>query len=120
MLRLRQLAFAATDLSSTEKALGDFLGAGVCFRDPAVAQFGLHNALFTVGDQFLEIVAPTQEGTTAGRFIEKRGGDTGYMVILQTDDLESQRQRLSENSMRIVFEAQGIGLPKPGLLKPGL
>lgn len=110
MLRLRQLALAATDLPATEKALGDFLESEVCFRDPAVAMFGLHNALFTVGDQFLEIVAPTQEGTTAGRYIQKRGGDTGYMVILQTDDLESQRKRLSESSVRIVFEAQGNGV----------
>ena len=28
--------------------------------------------------QFLEVVAPTMEGTTAGRLLHKRGGDGGY------------------------------------------
>ncbi len=110
MLRLRQLALAATDLETTETQLSRYLGAGVCFRDPGVGHFGLHNGLFAVGDQFLEIVSPTQDNTTAGRYIQKRGGDTGYMVILQVDDLVSLRRRLSDNNIRTVFEAQGEGV----------
>lgn len=109
MLRLRQIALVATDLAATEQALGSYLGADVVFRDPGVATFGLHNALFLVGDQFIEIVAPTQAGTTAGRLLEKRHGDGGYMVILQTDDLAGMRQRFEEQDVRVVFEAVQSG-----------
>lgn len=110
MLRLRQVAFVATDLTSTESELSDALGLDLCFRDPGVGEFGLHNALFSIGDRFLEIVSPTQPGTTAGRLLERRNGDGGYMVILQTDDLEAFRRRLAEQNVRIVYEAVTEGI----------
>ena len=83
MLRLRQIAFAASDLPQAEAALRDALGVELCYRDPNVGVFGLKNALFPVGDQFLEIVAPREDGTTAGRYLERFGAG-GYMVILQS------------------------------------
>lgn len=110
MLRLRQVALVAADLGSTESELGTALGLDLCFRDPGVGEFGLHNALFCIGDRFLEIVSPTEPGTTAGRLLERRNGDGGYMVILQTDDLDSLRQRLAEQDVRIVFEAVTEGI----------
>jgi hypothetical protein len=57
-----------------------------------------------IGDQFLEVVSPIQEGTTAGRFLDKRGGDGGYMVIFQTADLAGDRARLGRLGVRIVWE----------------
>jgi hypothetical protein len=87
------------------------LGVERCFRDPGVAVFGLENALFPVGSAFLEVVSPTREGTTAGRFLERRGGDGGYMVILQTDeDLDAVRARMERTGVRIVFEAPAEGI----------
>lgn len=85
-MRLRQVALAATDLGRTVDTLTDVLGLEVCFRDPAVAVFGLENALMAIGDTFLEVVSPVREDATARRWIAKRGGDAGYMVILQCDD----------------------------------
>src|SRR5262249_29674914 len=93
MMRLRQVALVARDL---DRAATDFcavLGIEVAFRDPGVATFGLHNAVMPIGDTFLEIVSPVEAKTTAGRFLERRGGDGGYMVIFQCDDLDPQRQR---------------------------
>jgi len=80
------------------------LGVEVCFRDPGVAEFGLVNALMPVGDQFIEVVSPQQDGTTAGRLLEKRGGDGGYMVIVQCDDLDRRRARLQELGVRVVWQ----------------
>jgi hypothetical protein len=82
MKRLRQVALVARELDPVVAALERTLGLAVAFRDPGVAEFGLRNALFPVGDQFLEVVSPTQPGTTAGRLLERRGGDGGYMVIV--------------------------------------
>jgi len=79
-------------------------GIQVAYRDPQVAEFGLCNAVMPLGDQFLEVVAPVQPGTAAGRLLERRG-DCGYMLILQTDDLARERARLDRLGVRIVWQA---------------
>ena len=85
-MRLRQIALAARDLASSVDALTDVLGIEVSFNDPGVGVFGLENAVMPVGETFLEVVSPVREDATALRWIEKRGGDSGYMVIVQCDD----------------------------------
>jgi 2-(1,2-epoxy-1,2-dihydrophenyl)acetyl-CoA isomerase len=69
-----------------------------------VGEFGLVNAVMPVGTTFLEVVSPMRDGTTAGRFLERRGGDGGYMVILQTAELDADRARLAALGVRIVWE----------------
>jgi hypothetical protein len=56
-----------------------------------------------VGDQFIEVVSPTQEGTTAGRLLDKRGGDGGYMVLFEVDDLDDRMAKLSDRGVRTVW-----------------
>jgi hypothetical protein len=104
-IRLRQVALVAADLASAEASIIDELGVELCYRDPDVGVFGLQNALFPIGDKLLEVVSPVQEGTTAGRQLDKRNGDGGYMVILQVDDLDAMRSRSEANGVRVVFTA---------------
>lgn len=108
MIRLRQVALVAADRDPVVAELCRWLGVTVCFEDPGVAEFGLHNALMTIGDQFLEVVSPTTSGTTAGRLLDKRGGDGGYMAIYEVDDLERRAEALVGNGVRVVWR---IDLP---------
>jgi len=103
-LHLRQIALVARDLEPVEAGLESILGLQVCYRDPGVAHFGLHNALFPVGSQFVEVVAPIEENTAGGRYLDRRGGDGGYMVITQTDDHPRRRARVEELGIRIVSD----------------
>ena len=103
-LRLRQIALVAERLEPVEKAFTSILGLEVCHRDPGVATFGLENILMPVGNEFLEVVAPVRENTAAGRYLERRGGDGGYMVITQCDDHAPRRRRVQELGIRIVNE----------------
>ena len=103
-LRLRQIALVAAKLEPVVDDLRNVLGLEVCYRDPGVERFGLENALFPVGNQFLEVVAPTQPGTAGGRYLERRGGDGGYMVITQCDDHAPRRRRVDELGIRIVTQ----------------
>jgi hypothetical protein len=103
-LWLRQIALVAED---RDRAVDDFravLGLEVGHVDPGVGQFGLHNAILPVGGQFIEIVAPVKEGTTAGRYLERRRGDGGYMVILQCSDHAPVKRRAAELGLRRVLE----------------
>ena len=104
-MRIRQIVFAASDLAATSTSLSRLLALGPAYADPGVAKFGLHNAVYVFGDQFIEIVVPTQEGTTAGRLIERRGGDCGYMLILQTDDFDRELARFERLGVRRVWAA---------------
>jgi hypothetical protein len=108
-LRLRQVALVATDLDPVLEALDAELGLAVAHRDPAVATFGLVNAVLPVGSQFLEVVSPTRDGTAAGRQLERMGGDGGYMVICQTDDQAPFRQRAEGLGIRTAFEFEDDG-----------
>ncbi|MDX6284456.1 MAG: hypothetical protein QOH03_5527 [Kribbellaceae bacterium] len=102
--RLRQVAFAAADLEAVAGQLRAALGLDEPFRDPGVGYFGLHNAVFAVGDTFLEVVSPTREGTAAGRYLERQGGDTGYMAMVQVADMPAARARLGELGVRVVWD----------------
>jgi hypothetical protein len=104
-LRIRQIVLAARDLTTTVAQLERELGLQVAYRDPLVAEFGLHNALFPIGDQFIEVVSPTREGTTAGRHLA-RHGDSPYMLILQSDDLDRDRARLEQLNVRVVWSSE--------------
>ncbi len=103
MIRLRQVALVAHDLDDVVGQLCEQLSLTVCFRDPGVGAFGLHNALMMIGDQFLEVVSPTREGTTAGRLLDKRKGDGGYMAIYEVDDLDERERHLVEHGVRVVW-----------------
>jgi hypothetical protein len=85
-LRLRQICLVALRLEPVISDIADIMGLSVCYRDDNVAKYGLENALLPVDTILLEVVAPFQPGTAAGRFIEKTGGRGGYMAILCCDD----------------------------------
>jgi len=100
--RLRQLVFASEN-SSDIATLQAVLGLGTPYIDPGVGEFGLTNGVFSLGDQFLEIVVPTQPNTAAGRFMSRSGGVGGYMAIFQTGDIASVRSRADAANIRRVW-----------------
>ncbi|HAQ22141.1 MAG TPA: hypothetical protein DGF10_02015 [Acidimicrobiaceae bacterium] len=109
-VRLRQVALVARDLETVETDLVAALGVEACVHDLGVEQFGLNNVLFPVGERLLEVVAPFRSGTSAGRFLDRRGGDGGYMVLFQVDELEIVRERIADLGVRVVLEAVGPGV----------
>ncbi len=103
-MRLRQIALVGADLAAAKADIEAVLGLGASYLDPGVAKYGLINAVWPIGDTFLEVVSPKEPGTTAGRLLEKRGGDGGYMAIFQVDDIEVARARLAAKSVRTIAQ----------------
>jgi hypothetical protein len=108
-MRLRQIALVAKDLAGAQADISAVLGIDYAYDDPGVSRYGLRNAVFPIGDTFLEVVSPKEPGTTAGRLLEKRGGDGGYMVILQVDDLAQALERVRNASARIADQRDQDG-----------
>lgn len=108
-MRLRQIALVARDLRPVERDICDQLGLEVCYRDPGLSHFGLRHGLYAIGDRILEVVVPKAPNTTAERFLNRRGGDGGYMVILQTDDVQREKDRVTDDGFRIVHDGGTSG-----------
>jgi hypothetical protein len=102
-MRLRQVALVANDLEPHVVTLKTVLGLNVAYRDPGVGVFGLVNAVFPVGGEFLEIVQPVKDDASAARYLKRRGGDAGYMVILQADDAIAHRGRVLAHGVRKIW-----------------
>ena len=104
-MRLRQIAFVTRELEPALDDLTSVLGLAVCHRDPGVGKWGLVNGVLPVGNDFLEVVTPVEDGTSAGRYIDRRHGDGGYMVILQCADAVAERERITGLGVRAVWQA---------------
>ncbi|MDB5454286.1 MAG: hypothetical protein JWO33_2864 [Caulobacteraceae bacterium] len=109
-MRLRQIALVGRDLAAAKADIEAVLGLGPAYLDPGVAHYGLVNQVWPIGDTFLEVVSPSQPGTTAERLIDKRGGDGGYMAIFQTEDIEAARARFARLGVRVVSQADRDGV----------
>jgi hypothetical protein len=109
MIRLRQVVVVTTDLEGVASTLRSALALGEPFVDPGVGEFGLENRVFAAGSSFLEVLTPVREGTAGGRYLERRGGDAGYMAIFQLGPeraaLDDARKRVADLGVRVVWQA---------------
>jgi hypothetical protein len=99
-VRLRQICLVAPHLEPVIADIADIMGLTVCYRDGNVAKYGLENALLPVDTILLEVVAPFQPGTAAGRFLEKTGGRGGYMAIFCCDDPDARGKHANAMGVR--------------------
>ena len=103
-MQLRQVALVAEDLNQVRQLFFTLLGLVDDYDDPGVGAFGLRNSVMVIGSTFLEVVSPKEPGTTAGRLLERRGGDGGYMVIAQVDEFAPVSARIDELGLRRVWD----------------
>ena len=113
-LRLRQVAMVGDSYEGTEQSLRDLFGLDVAYRDPGhrpareagVSIFGLKNFVMPIGNQFLELVTPLSPGSDSagGRYIDRRGGPGGYMLLFQVgrSDYEARVCLIQELGVRLV------------------
>ncbi len=102
-LRLRQIAFIVEDVEKVAADLNAVFGLEVAYIDEHLPPaYGLQNRLMPVGTQFIELCSPVRENTAGGRYLERRGGDGGYMVICQADDHGPRKERVKELGIRTV------------------
>jgi hypothetical protein len=104
MLRIRQAVLVARDRDAVVGALRAALPLGDPFHDTEVAQFGVNNAVMALGDSFVEVISPVEEGTAAGRHLDRLGGDGGYMLMFQLDDIAAARARIQALGVRVIYD----------------
>lgn len=110
LVRLRQVVVVTRDLPGVASCLQAELGLPEPFIDQGVGEFGLENRVFAAGQDFVEVLTPIRDGTAGGRYLDRRGGDAGYMAIFQLDDLAGGRQRVADLGIRTVWSADLGGI----------
>ena len=101
---IRQIVMVSSLRDPIVSDLNKLFGLEVAFNDPGVGHFGLENAVMPLGTDFLEVVSPIEENTTAERYLHKRGGDGGYMVIIQVDDFDRSKSLVNDYKIGIVWD----------------
>src|SRR3954465_12747186 len=104
--RRRQVVLAAADLDAVAADLEREVGVRTPFHDEGVGHFGLRNAVYSLGDSFVEIVSPIRADTAVGRQLERCGGDAGYMLMFEVADVAETRRRLADLGVRIVWDTE--------------
>lgn len=102
---MRQFVFVAEELQPAADEICAVLGLKTCYQDPGVGKFGLENYLIPINGNLIEVVAPKEQGTTAGRYLERRGGPGGYMIIMQCEDAVAERERIAAMGIRMVWQS---------------
>lgn len=124
-LDIRQICLVAGDKARTVSILQDVLDIPVVHGSGDLSPYGLpargpmseggrkllnaagvENLVFALGNDFLEVLFPFRPDATSERYRQRRGGDTGYMVIFQSDDVEHFAQLARREGVRVVHEAR--------------
>lgn len=96
--RLRQVVLVVTDLERTVEQFRTLFDSGPGDVDPAMSEFDLAHEVLQVGEgSYVEICAPihADADTAATKFLS-RGGDGGYMAVVEIPDAASFRMRMTE------------------------
>ena len=64
---IRQLVLVCEKKDEAINNLCNLFDIKVAYHDPGIIFFGLENALLPVGNSFIEVISPVEEGTTAKR-----------------------------------------------------
>ncbi|HEY5106027.1 MAG TPA: hypothetical protein VII73_04540, partial [Caulobacteraceae bacterium] len=59
--------------------------------------------------EFIEVLEPLRDDASGARYLARRGGDAGYMVILQDADAGLHAERLARAGVRAIARNRGEG-----------
>ncbi|GAA4566373.1 VOC family protein [Planotetraspora kaengkrachanensis] len=102
---LVQATVAVHDLE--DAGIRERLGLVPGFSDPELAAWAITNEVFTLGDTYLEVVAPSGPGSRLHRFLEDGAG--GYLVALRVPDSAALAGRCAAMGVRIVHRQDLAG-----------
>ena len=106
MTRLDHIGIAVKSIDAAKKIYLD-LGLTIEHVESVETQ-RVRTAFLSVGDANLELLEPSDSGSTIAKYIEKRGEGIHHLCF-RVDDIEAHLARLKELGYRLINEA-----PVPG------
>ena len=106
--RIDHIGVAVEDLDAS-LALYERDYAMTLVHRETVTQQGVEAVLLDVGENHIELLAPTGPDTPVGKFLAKKGPGMHH-VAYQVDDIESALASLKESGLRLIDEAPRTGI----------
>jgi methylmalonyl-CoA/ethylmalonyl-CoA epimerase len=106
--RIDHIGVAVEDLDAS-LALYERDYAMTLVHRETVTQQGVEAVLLDVGENHIELLAPTGPDTPVGKFLAKKGPGMHH-VAYQVDDIESTLASLRESGLRLIDETPRTGI----------
>ena len=108
MLRkIEHVALAVSDMDAAIAHYRDIWGLEVEHREHVEDQ-GVEEAMLSLGESYLQLLAPVGADTTVARFLDSRGEGLHH-IAYEVDDLEAALGELKAKGVELIDEA-----PRPG------
>jgi methylmalonyl-CoA/ethylmalonyl-CoA epimerase len=106
--RIDHIGVAVEDLDAALALYERDYAMTLVHRETVTAQ-GVEAVLLDVGENHIELLAPTGPDTPVGKFLAKKGPGMHH-VAYQVDDIESTLAALKEAGMRLIDETPRTGI----------
>ena len=106
--RIDHIGVAVEDLDAALALYERDYAMTLVHRETVTAQ-GVEAVLLDVGENHVELLAPTGPDTPVGKFLAKKGPGMHH-VAYQVDDIESTLAALKEAGMRLIDETPRTGI----------
>ncbi|MCW3035659.1 MAG: methylmalonyl-CoA epimerase [Actinobacteria bacterium] len=100
--RVDHVALAVSDLNASIEHYQRVWGLTLSHRE-VVAEQGVEEAMFRLGDTYLQLVAPLDADTPVGRFIQRRGEGLHH-IAYEVDGIEAALATAREHDLVLIDE----------------
>ena len=100
--RVDHVALAVSDLNASIEHYQRVWGLTLSHRE-VVAEQGVEEAMFRLGDTYLQLVAPLGGDTPVGRFIQRRGEGLHH-IAYEVDGIEAALATAREHDLVLIDE----------------
>jgi methylmalonyl-CoA/ethylmalonyl-CoA epimerase len=107
LTQIDHVALAVRDLESAIEHYQRVWGLTLTHRE-VVADQGVEEAMFALGESSLQLIAPLSDDSPVGRFLQRRGEGLHH-IAYRVDELAAALQSLRDSGMALVDEG-----PRPG------
>ena len=105
--KIEHVALAVSDLDAAVDHYRTTWGIEVSHRERVEDQ-GVEEAMLPLGESFLQLLAPTDAGSTVAKFIERRGEGLHH-IAFEVGDLNDVLGRLKEQGVPLIDEEPRLG-----------
>lgn len=106
--RVDHIGVAVEDIDASLELYERDYGMTLVHRE-VVAEQGVEAVLLDVGENHIELLAPTGPDTPVGKFIAKKGPGMHH-VAYQVDDIEATLAALKAAGLRLIDETPRVGI----------
>lgn len=106
--RVDHIGVAVEDIDASLELYERDYGMTLVHRE-TVAEQGVEAVLLDVGENHIELLAPTGPDTPVGKFIAKKGPGMHH-VAYQVDDIEATLAALKEAGLKLIDETPRTGI----------